>query len=110
LIVDLNPHSPSTATAANNLCRCILGAGGTAVIDIMIRNMGRGWCFTFVALVCAATSPLLLVSLKCGPKWREERLVKLDKLAEEKRAQEEAEANATPDEAPEAENGAVDDK
>jgi multidrug resistance protein len=110
LIVDLNPHSPSTATAANNLCRCILGAGGTAVIDIMIRNMGRGWCFTFVALVCAATSPLLLVSLKWGPKWREERLVKLDKLAEEKKAQEEADANATPDEAPEAEETAGDDK
>lgn len=100
LIVDLNPHSPSTATAANNLCRCMMGAGGTAVLDLMLRNMGRGWCFTFVALVCAAASPLLLVSLKWGPKWREERLVKLDKLVEEKKAQEEADANMTLDEEP----------
>lgn len=80
LMVDLHPHSPSTAIAGNNLCRCLLGAGGTAVINQMIDRMGRGWCFTFVALVCAAASPLLLVSLKWGPKWREERAVKMESL------------------------------
>ena len=99
LVVDLHPTSPSTATAANNLCRCMMGAGGTAVIDVMIRDMGRGWCFTFIALVCAAASPLLLVSLKWGPRWREERLVRVEKLAEENRVKEEAdEATATGDE------------
>lgn len=104
LIVDLHPHSPSTATAANNLCRCMIGAGGTAIIDIMITSMGRGWCFTFIALVCAAASPILLLSLKCGPRWREERLVRMEKLAEEKMAQEAGEeANATSDDAPDAE-------
>lgn len=88
LIVDLYPESPSTATAANNLVRCIMGAGGTAIIDIMIRDMGRGWCFTFIALVCAAASPMMLVSLRWGPRWREERLARGEKRAEEKRTQE----------------------
>jgi MFS family permease len=84
LLVDLYPQSPATATAANNLCRCFMGAGGTGIIEIMISRMGRGWCFTFIALVCTAASPLLLVELKWGPKWREERAVRLEKEAEEK--------------------------
>ena len=42
LVVDLYPQSPSTATAANNLVRCVVGAGGTGIINIMIQHMGRG--------------------------------------------------------------------
>ncbi|KAF7869905.1 hypothetical protein EAF04_004689 [Stromatinia cepivora] len=95
LVVDLYPQSPSTATAANNLVRCLLGAGGTGIITIMIDHMGRGWCFTFIALVCIATSPMLWVELKWGPVWREERMVRLEKQAEEMKSRQEAEeANA----------------
>jgi MFS family permease len=79
LIVDLYPQSPSTATAANNLVRCFVGAAGTGIINIMIDRMGRGWCFTFIALVCVVFSPMLLVELKWGPKWREERRVRMEK-------------------------------
>lgn len=86
LVVDLYPQSPSTATAANNLVRCLLGAGGTGIISIMVDHMGRGWCFTFIALVCIAASPMLWVELKWGPVWREERMVRLEKQAEEKKA------------------------
>ncbi|EHL02104.1 putative Quinidine resistance protein 2 [Glarea lozoyensis 74030] len=84
LVVDLYPQSPSTATAANNLVRCFFGAGGTAVITIMIQKMGRGWCFTFISLVCIVTMPMLWVELKWGPGWREERRVRLAKIEEEK--------------------------
>src|SRR5436305_14262805 len=42
MLVDLYPNSPSTATAANNLVRCIMGASGTTVIAYMIEGMGRG--------------------------------------------------------------------
>lgn len=59
LLVDLYPRSPATATAADNLCRCLMGAAGTAVIIPMINGMGLGWCFTFVAAVVFFTSPLL---------------------------------------------------
>lgn len=73
LIVDYNPASPSTATAANNLCRCLFSAGATAIIIDMIQAMGRGLCFTFIGLVVIGASPLLLVIVKWGPGWRRQR-------------------------------------
>ncbi|PMD35863.1 MFS general substrate transporter [Hyaloscypha variabilis F] len=94
LVVDLYPQSPSTATAANNFVRCFLGAGGTGIINIMIDGMGRGWCFTFLALVCIAAMPMLLVELKWGPIWREERRVRLEKHAEEKKTSVQREASS----------------
>ena len=73
MCVDLYPLSPATATAANNLVRCLMGAAGTAVIIQLISAMGRGWCFTFVAAIVLFTSPLLWLELQWGLTWREER-------------------------------------
>lgn len=84
LVVDLYPQSPSTATAANNLVRCLVGAAGTGIISIMIEHMGRGWCFTFISLICIATMPMLWVELKWGPVWREERRVRLERKENER--------------------------
>lgn len=92
LVVDLYPQSPSTATAANNLVRCLMGAGGTGIVNIMIDAMGRGWCFTFIALVCIVAMPMLWIELKRGPTWREERRVRMDKHAEKVRAEEQEES------------------
>jgi MFS family permease len=78
LLVDFYPLSPATATAANNLARCLMGAAGTAIIQIMIDSMGRGWCFTFIAAVVFFTSPILLVLMKLGPGWREARRQRLE--------------------------------
>ncbi|KAF8856352.1 MFS general substrate transporter [Acephala macrosclerotiorum] len=89
LIVDLYPQSPATATAANNLVRCFIGASGTGIITIMIDHMGRGWCFTLISLVCAVASPMLTAELKWGMKWREERRVRTDKKKEEEKQREE---------------------
>ncbi|CAG7926088.1 unnamed protein product [Penicillium olsonii] len=76
LLVDLYPTQAAKATAANNFVRCLLGAGATALIDLMLSSMGKGWCFTFIALVMLATTPLLLVVIRQGPVWREERRLK----------------------------------
>ncbi|KAH7141686.1 major facilitator superfamily domain-containing protein [Dactylonectria macrodidyma] len=76
LLVDLYPQSPSTATAANNLVRRFMGAGGTGVIDLMVSTMVRGWCFSFVAFVCIAFMPILLLEARQGSKWREQRMKK----------------------------------
>ena len=78
MLVDLYPYSPSTATAANNLCRCLMGAGGSAVIIEMIDTLGRGWCFTLIAGIVYMASPLLCVVTRRGPKWREERRVRIE--------------------------------
>lgn len=76
MLIDLYPTKAATATASNNFTRCLLGAGATAVIRPMLNAMGRGWCFTFVAFVMLSTAPLLLISIRMGPKWREERRLK----------------------------------
>lgn len=73
LIVDLYPTRAATATAGNNITRCLLGAGATAVIEPMLSAMGRGWCYTFIALVMLCTTPLFFILMAYGPKWREER-------------------------------------
>ena len=78
MLVDLYPYSPATASAANNLVRCLMGAAGTAVIIQMIERMGRGWCFTFISAILFLTSPLLWVEISWGPKWREERRVRIE--------------------------------
>ena len=78
MLVDLYPESPATATAANNLVRCLLGAVGTATIIQMIEAMGRGWCFTFIGAILTVASPLLWVEVKSGPRWREERRIRVE--------------------------------
>lgn len=76
LIVDFFPTRAASATAANNLLRCLLGAGATAVIVPMINAMGRGWTFTFLALVLLLASPMIWINLGKGMGWREERRLK----------------------------------
>jgi MFS family permease len=77
LIVDLYPEAPATATAANNLTRCLFGAVATAVIEYMIAGIGRGWSYTILALIFTCLSPTLWFIQKHGPAWREERRLKL---------------------------------
>ncbi|KAI9373517.1 major facilitator superfamily domain-containing protein [Aspergillus egyptiacus] len=78
LLIDFYPMNAAAATASNNFVRCLLGAGATALIDPMLQAMGRGWCFTFISLVMILTTPLLLLVIPFGPRWREERHQKQD--------------------------------
>ena len=73
LIIDFYPMSPATATAANNLVRCWLGAGATAAVIPMVEAMGRGWTFTALTLFLGATSPMLWAVYYRGMGWREQR-------------------------------------
>ena len=84
LVVDLYPHSPATATAALNLVRCLIAAVGVAVIQHIINAMGLGWAYTFLALLSLAVYPSLLIVIKWGPKWREQRFLKASKHKEKK--------------------------
>ena len=79
LVVDLYRESPATATAANNLIRCSLGAGGTALVVPMINAMGRGWTYTLIGLLWIALTPAFWVVMRYGPKWREERRLREEK-------------------------------
>lgn len=87
LIVDLSPEAPATAVAANNFVRCEMGAAATAVIELMIKAMGTGWCFTFFALLPLVFVPILWMETKYGICWRKEKKVKkeLQKVEKERR-------------------------
>jgi hypothetical protein len=89
LLIDFYPKAPATATAANNLMRCLLGAGATGVITPMINAMGRGWYFTFLGLFLVVSSPMLWMIYFKGMQWREERRIRTetnDKEGEKDRA------------------------
>ncbi|KAL9105962.1 MAG: hypothetical protein Q9227_008955 [Pyrenula ochraceoflavens] len=72
LLVDLYPGKAGTATAANNLVRCWLGAGATSGLEPLIRKIGIGWTTTFFGLLCIVFSPLLWYVMRQGPRWRRE--------------------------------------
>ncbi|KAI9732557.1 MAG: hypothetical protein M1834_003892 [Cirrosporium novae-zelandiae] len=96
LLIDLYPMSPATATAANNLVRCLLGAVGTAVIVDIVNAIGNGWAFTIVSGIVFATSPMLWAEMYRGSKWREERRVRIGKM-KEREAMESTESFQTED-------------
>ncbi|CRG92223.1 putative transporter AQR1 [Talaromyces islandicus] len=73
LLADIFPGQVATASAAQNLLRCWLGAVGAAVVDSMLSGMGTGWCFTFTALVLLAGVGLLWVEMEWGMGWRQKR-------------------------------------
>ncbi|KAK5055310.1 hypothetical protein LTR84_013060 [Exophiala bonariae] len=47
-LVDIHPGQSASATAALNLVRCLLGAGGTAFVNPMIEKINVGWTATFL--------------------------------------------------------------
>jgi multidrug resistance protein len=86
LIVDLWPGKSASATAANNLFRCELGAAASAAISPMRLAMGEGWAYTTLAFISIAVSPCLWLVANKGIRWRQKR----DRKEEERlfRAQE----------------------
>jgi MFS family permease len=81
LVVDLFPGQAASATALNNLVRCLLGAGGVAVVQEVIDGIGGGWAFVLFAGITLLVCPLVVVEWKCGGKWASERR---ERLAAEK--------------------------
>ena len=71
--MDLFPECPATATAANNITRCWLGAAATAVVVPMIKRIGAGWTFTFVAGLWVCFVPPLWAVVRWGPGMRVEK-------------------------------------
>ena len=72
LMVDLWPGRSAAATAANNLFRCEVGAAASAAIQPMIQAMGRGWAYTTLALISAASTPFLVLVVQRHTRKRAE--------------------------------------
>ena len=84
LLVDIYPGKPASATAANNLVRCWMGAGASAVVLPLVGAIGMGWACTLAGLIWVGFSPLLLILMRHGPKWRKEQKAKKDARKEAK--------------------------
>jgi MFS family permease len=87
LLVDIHPGKAGTATAANNLTRCLVGAGASAAIIPMINAMGTGWAFTLVGGLYILGCPVLIVLMVWGIKWRKELRVKRERKEKAKQGQ-----------------------
>ncbi|KAH8908013.1 MFS general substrate transporter [Coniochaeta sp. PMI_546] len=74
LLVDLHPDCPSTAQAASNLIRCEMAAGGLAVLDVLLRAVGPGWCFVLWAGLALLSLPCLYLLERRGLAWRQRSL------------------------------------
>ena len=70
LLIDIHRDKPATATAAVNLVRCLMSAGGAAAIIPMCHAMNPGWAFTFIALLYAVYIVLVFWIMRKGQQWR----------------------------------------
>jgi multidrug resistance protein len=70
LLIDVFPGRAGTATAANNMCRCWLGAAATSGVSPMIGKVGIGWTTTFFGGLAIVFSPILWYIMINGPTWR----------------------------------------
>lgn len=90
LLIDCYPDSPSAATAASNLMRCGLGAGGVALLNPMQNALGFGWMGTLIAGIWLLFSICWWLCWFRGMRWREERRVRIErkeKLREKKKTE-----------------------
>ncbi|VUC30109.1 unnamed protein product [Clonostachys rosea] len=73
MLIDCFPDRPASATALNNLCRCLLGAAGVSIIQPLIDSLKLMKAFMVLAGIVLCFSPLIWVEWKWGQQWRQER-------------------------------------
>lgn len=74
IMLDTYPKAAASATAVNNIVRCLLGASGVAVVQHAIDGIGIGPAFLTFGLITFLMSPLLVVEWFCGLRWRAQRM------------------------------------
>lgn len=58
-MVDLYHEAPGTATAANDLLRCCIGAAVVAAVSPLLTHIGMGWFGVLGVVVSVGFSPML---------------------------------------------------
>jgi MFS family permease len=69
-MVDIFPKQAASATAAVNLMRCLMAAGGIAASLPVVNAIGAGWTFTIVVGLLLASSILVFLQLRYGMRRR----------------------------------------
>ena len=88
-MIDIYPGQAATATAANNVFRCLLGAAASAAVVPMSAAMGNGWAYTTLALLNVVSSAGLATSMKYGMQWRRAKREKSERKKKAKEAKSE---------------------
>ena len=70
LVVDIFPKEAASATAAINLLRCLMGAGGVAAVLPLVNAIGAGWTFTVLTGMSIAGLGLVVLQMGYGRKRR----------------------------------------
>ncbi|KAK0248878.1 hypothetical protein LTS09_015963 [Friedmanniomyces endolithicus] len=86
LIIDIHPAAPATATAANNVLRCLIGAAATAAIIPMSDAVGNGWAYTILALFFIGSCAGPIASMRYGIEWRRAKKEKAERGRKAKEA------------------------
>lgn len=86
LLVGIFPGRAGSATAANNLVTCWLGAGATSGVVPLIDKVGIGWTTSFLAALNVLFCPILWYIMKNGPQWRRNSTEKKRQQGEKKTA------------------------
>lgn len=60
MLVDLHPGHGSASTSCVNLVRCLLAAAGVGALDLMIKAVGLGGCYSIMAGLCVLSNLMLL--------------------------------------------------
>lgn len=83
LLVDIHPESPSTAAASSNITRCALSAVAVAVLQPLVNAMGRGWFFTFLAVLSGGGGMATMWAMTLySMQWRQQRLSMMESKRE----------------------------
>ena len=94
LLVDIFPASPSTAAASGNITRCALSAIVVAVLQPLVKVMGRGWFFTLLTALSGGGGLVADWFVKNkGMKWRREGI---EKTSEARRDHDDGETKREP--------------
>jgi MFS family permease len=69
-MVDIFPKQAASATAAVNLVRCLMAAGGTAAALPIVNAIGVEWTFTILVGITLLSLGLVVLQLKLGSSRR----------------------------------------
>ena len=89
LTVDLYPGKGASATAVNNLARCLMGAVGVSLTNIALTKMRPHILFLILACFTLASVPTVIAEWKFGMKWRAQRMERVMRKAEKKQRRDE---------------------
>ncbi|KAI1356570.1 major facilitator superfamily domain-containing protein [Xylaria sp. FL0043] len=71
-LIDVFPESKAASSASVNFARCLLAAGGTSIVTLIIDAVGVGWTFTIAVGVQLVALLGLAIQWRFGGRWRVE--------------------------------------